>query len=80
MRWILEDQRRRCPTCLRLLAKPVRIGHASRTLLEWHGSEFMCLRGHGLLHVPEQPSIWPGEQRWLDLDPSWSGLFPFPER
>lgn len=76
MRWVLEDQRRRCPTCLRLLDKPVRIGHASRTFLEWHGSEFVCLRGHGLLHVPEQPSIWFDQQRWMELDASWSGLFP----
>ncbi len=76
MRWILADQRRRCPVCLRLLAKPVRIGHASRTLLEWHGSELVCLRGHGLLHVPEQPSIWFDQQQWMDLDASWRGLFP----
>jgi hypothetical protein len=76
MRWILADQRRRCPVCLRHLANPVRIGHSSRMLLEWYGTELMCLRGHGLLHIPERPSIWFSAQRWMDLGPSWSGLFP----
>jgi hypothetical protein len=78
MRWTLVDQRHRCPVCLRLLSNPVRIGKASRILLEWHGSELMCLRGHGLLHVPERPSIWFTSPRWMDLGPSWSGLFPDP--
>jgi hypothetical protein len=76
LRWINADQRRRCPVCLRLLANPVRIGASSRILLEWHGTELMCLRGHGLLYVPEWPAIWSGQQRWLDLGPSWGGLLP----
>jgi hypothetical protein len=76
MRWVLTDQRERCPVCLRLLANPVRIGQSSRILLEWNGTELMCLRGHGLLHVPERPAIWFSGQRWVNFDPSWSGLFP----
>ena len=75
VRWIVSDQRQRCPVCLRLLANPVRIGESSRILLEWHGTELMCDRGHGLLYVPEWPAIWSGRQRWLDLGASWSGLF-----
>jgi hypothetical protein len=75
-RWILADQRRRCPVCLRLLANPVRMGEPSRILLEWHGTELMCLRGHGMLYVPEWPAIWSSRQRWLALGPSWGGLFP----
>jgi hypothetical protein len=75
-RWILADQRRRCPVCLRLLTNPVRMGESSRILLEWHGTELMCLRGHGMLYVPEWPAIWSGRQRWMDLGPSWGGLFP----
>jgi hypothetical protein len=74
-RWIIADQRNRCPVCLRLLARPVRIGESSRILLEWHGTELMCDRGHGLLYVPEWPAIWSGRNRWLDLGASWSGLF-----
>jgi hypothetical protein len=76
MRWINADQRKRCPVCLRLLANPVRIGESSRILLEWHGTELMCLRGHGLLYVPEWPAIWSGRQRWMGLGASWGGLFP----
>jgi hypothetical protein len=76
MRWVLADQRERCPVCLRLLANPVRIGQLSRILLEWNGTELMCLKGHGLLHVSERPAIWFSGQRWMNFDPSWSGLFP----
>jgi len=75
MGWALADQRRRCPVCLRILANPVRIGQSSRMLLEWHGTELVCLRGHGLLHIPERPAIWFTTQQWMDLDSSWSGLF-----
>jgi hypothetical protein len=76
-RWALLDQRRRCPVCLRLLANPVRMGDRSRIFLEWSGTELMCLRGHGLLHVPESPAIWFNKQRWLDFDSSWRGLFRY---
>jgi hypothetical protein len=76
LRWIRADQRKRCPVCLRLLANPVRIGESSRILLEWHGTELMCLRGHGMLYVQEWPAIWPGRQRWMGLGTSWGGLFP----
>ncbi|MGH9588658.1 MAG: hypothetical protein ACRD3F_17070 [Acidobacteriaceae bacterium] len=75
VRWALLDQRRRCPVCLRLLAKPVRIGESSHTFLEWNGIEIACLGGHGVLHVPERPSIWSSRQRWLHFDASWKILF-----
>jgi hypothetical protein len=74
-RWALIDQRQRCPECLRLLAHPARIGRASQTFLGWHGTEFVCVKGHGLLHVPEPPTIWFPRQRWMHLDGSWSVLF-----
>lgn len=73
-RWVLKDQRRRCPVCLRLLANPVRIGQSSRFLLDWNGTELMCEQGHGLLYIPGTPSTFSG-QRWLYLDPSWRSLF-----
>jgi hypothetical protein len=75
-RWIFADQHSRCPVCLRLLGNPVRMGESSRILLEWHGTELMCLRGHGMLYVPEWPALWSGRQRWMGLGPSWGGLFP----
>ncbi len=74
-RWALTDQRRRCPVCLRLLSNPVRIGQPSHIFLEWYGTELMCSRGHGLLHIPEMPTISCRTQRWLSLDESWRSLF-----
>jgi hypothetical protein len=75
LRWALIDQRRRCPECLRLLAHPARIGLPSQTFLEWYGTEFVCVKGHGLLHVPEIPTVSFRTQSWMHLDRSWSGLF-----
>ncbi len=74
-RWILMDQRRRCPVCLRLLTDPVRIGDASQTLLEWYGAESVCARGHGMLHSAEIPSSHSDYPQWRRLDDSWQGLF-----
>jgi hypothetical protein len=74
-RWVLVDQRRRCPVCLRLLADPVRIGAPSQTLLEWYGAELVCSRGHGLLHRAEAVTSYAGRPQWHRLDDSWRGLF-----
>jgi len=74
-RWTLQDQRRRCPECLRRLSNPARVGQASCNFLSWNGTELFCMRGHGLLHIPELPTSWFSTQRWLCLDPSWRGLF-----
>ena len=74
-RWILRDQRRRCPVCLSTLTNPARVGEPSRNFLGWNGTELICAGGHGLLHVPELPTSWFGTQRWLYLDSSWSSLF-----
>jgi hypothetical protein len=65
--WAVMDQRRRCPACLRILDHPVRMGSHSRILLEWNGTELLCPRGHGVMHVPEEPAIWFSRQRWLPL-------------
>lgn len=74
-RWILQDQRRRCPECLLRLSNPARVGQPSCNFLAWNGIEWFCARGHGLLHIPELPTSWFSTQRWLCLDPSWSSLF-----
>jgi hypothetical protein len=73
-RWVLKDQRQRCPVCLRLLTNPTRIGRRSQLLLDWHGTELMCERGHGMLYVPEVTGSY-SAPRWLYLDPSWQSLF-----
>jgi hypothetical protein len=75
VRWLVRDQQQRCPVCLRLLINPVGIGQASQTFLGWYGTELMCAKGHGLLHVAEIPTSSSSTTRWIQLDPSWSGLF-----
>ncbi len=75
LHWAVRDQRRRCPVCLSTLSSPARVGQASRTFLDWNGTELICAGGHGLLHVPELPTSWFHTQRWLYLDSSWSSLF-----
>jgi hypothetical protein len=67
-RWALMDQRRRCPVCLHVLTSPVRIGEPSHTFLAWYGTELICAKGHGVLHVPEIATSCYRTQRWLDLD------------
>lgn len=74
LRWVITDQQRRCPMCLRLLTNPIIIGTPSRTFLEWYGTESTCPHGHGLLHTSEISSSYSRPQ-WLGLDDSWSGLF-----
>jgi hypothetical protein len=75
LRWVLRDQRQRCPVCLRVVEHPAQVGQASRTFLAWNGTELMCMDGHTLLHVPGMPTSWFGAQRWLYLDTSWDFLF-----
>jgi hypothetical protein len=75
MRWILLDQRQRCPVCLRRVAHPAQVGLASRTFLAWNGTELMCEGGHTLLHVPGLETSWFAAPRWMYLDPSWEFLF-----
>lgn len=73
-RWALNDQRHRCPVCLRLLAQPVWVGDQSRYFLEWNCTELVCPSAHGLMYVPERPASWFNTQRWLYLHSSWSSL------
>ncbi len=74
--WAVADQRARCRECLRLLTLPVRIGSPGRMLLDWSGTEMLCLKGHGVLHVPEmETSANEGIGRWITLDESWRSLF-----
>lgn len=79
LRWVLRDQRRRCPVCLQLLRNPVHVGQPSRNFLAWNGTELICVVGHGFLHVPEMPTSWFSTQRWLYLDASWRVIFRPPE-
>jgi len=78
LRWVLKDQRQRCPVCLRRVEHPAQVGQASRTFLDWNGTELMCMGGHTLLHVPGLPTSWFSTQRLLYLDTSWGFLFAGP--
>lgn len=73
--WALDDQRQRCPCCLRKLSLPARVGDRSHTFLSFSGIELLCSEGHGLLHIPDYPTSWFRTQRWLPLDSSWRSLF-----
>lgn len=75
-RWVLTDQKQRCPICLHLLSNPVQIGSPARSVLDWYGTELVCVRGHGFLFVPGAPTSWCSKQKWQYLDPTWSTLLP----
>jgi len=68
LRWSLADQRQRCPVCLRMLANPVRVGEPAGYFLEWNCTELMCLRGHGMLYVPECHTSWFDTPRWFYME------------
>jgi hypothetical protein len=66
--WIFDDQRRRCPVCLRRLARPVTMGSWG-SMFEPVTTEFLCDEGHGALSLAESEM---GEgDRWVSLDASW---------
>ncbi len=73
--WVFTDQRQRCPSCMRSLRGPARMGPPSWSLLDSNATEEMCDRGHGLLHQPEWQTSWFENARWLQLDSTWHGLF-----
>lgn len=71
LRWALLDQEQRCKQCLHSLGAPSRVGRPSRNLLEWNGTELNCIRGHGLLSVPEMETSWCQSSQWVVLEPDW---------
>ncbi len=71
LRWSFEDQERRCKHCLRLLESPARVGRPSHNLLEWSGTALVCVRGHGVLSIPELETSWHQSSEWTQaiVDP-----------
>ncbi len=69
--WVFDDQRRRCPVCLRRLARPVTMGSWG-SMFEPVTTEFVCDEGHGALSLAES-EIGEGD-RWVSLDASWKGF------
>jgi len=66
--WVFDDQRRRCPVCLRRLARPVTMGSWA-SMFEPVTTEFLCDEGHGALSLAES-ELGEGD-RWVSLDASW---------
>ena len=73
--WSIHDQRRRCRVCLRRLGMAAHVGCPGSLLLDWAGTELVCIDGHGMLHVPEMVACWNEPERWTALDDSWLDLF-----
>ena len=73
--WSIADQRQRCRVCLRRLGMAAHVGCTGCLLLDWAGTELVCVEGHGMLHVPEMVACWQEPDRWTVLDETWQGLF-----
>jgi hypothetical protein len=71
LRWSFTDQQDRCKHCLHALASPERIGRPSHNLLDWAGTEQVCIHGHGALASPEMISSWANHSRWVDHPANW---------
>jgi len=73
--WSIYDQHRRCRVCLRRLGLATQVGCRGCMLLNWAGTEMVCIQGHGMLHVPEMTASWQESEQWTPLDDSWRELF-----
>jgi hypothetical protein len=73
--WSMADQRQRCRVCLKRLGMAAHVGCTGCLLLDWAGTELVCVEGHGMLHVPEMVACWQDPDRWTSLDETWQGLF-----
>ncbi len=73
--WSIADQRQRCRVCLRRLGMAAHVGCTGCLLLDWAGTELVCVEGHGMLHVPEMVACWQDPDKWTFLDESWQELF-----
>ena len=73
--WSISDQRQRCRDCSRRLGLATHVGCPGCLLLDWSGTELVCMEGHGMLHIPEMVACWEEPYRWTRLDETWQGLF-----
>jgi hypothetical protein len=70
-RWVVRDQRRRCPVCLRALTGETRVAKPFRMFQEWYGSRHFCPQGHGSLYVPQADAA--SAAGWSDRTPDVLG-------
>ncbi len=64
LRWVLQDQRRRCPVCLHCLGSLQSSGLRARIFIGVSRSERPCVKGHGSLVVPDFMTSWVATQFW----------------
>jgi hypothetical protein len=64
LRWVLQDQRRRCPVCLHYLGSLQSSGLRDRIFLGVSRSERSCVNGHGSLIVRHFETSWADNQLW----------------
>jgi hypothetical protein len=72
MVWAVQDQRQRCPECLRRLVGPIPVGSWA-SLFEPAATELLCENGHGALAIADAETN--AQDRWTRLDESWQTLF-----
>jgi hypothetical protein len=73
----IRDHWNRCPQCLARVTMPTRFGRWDSLLIEVPATEYVCPRGHGLLHVNETGSV---PAKWTVLDGSWRDFFASRDR
>ena len=74
--WSFHDQLNRCRKCMHRLGLPIRVGDPGCLLLSWAGTELLCEKGHGILHITETDCCcWLEHRSWTQLDDSWKSLF-----
>ena len=73
--WSIAEQRQRCRVCLKRLGMAAHVGCPGCLLLDWAGTELVCVEGHGMLHVPEMAASWQEPDKWTFLDETWQELF-----
>ena len=79
---IIWDQRRRCRTCGRRLRMPVSTGRYSQMLLFGRPqTEYICIYGHGTLHVPELHITGKEPEKWQkNTENMWQELYSLHDR
>jgi hypothetical protein len=76
LRWALADQRKRCPVCLCPLSGPVEVGIYAHVFLDPRGTQLICARGHGSLHIPAAQTTWRSRQTWHYRGPGETSHIP----
>ena len=72
--WSVRDQNARCRLCLTRLRTQILLSPATVPLLDPSGSDLLCDKAHGMLHIPAMQFSSLDSERWIDFDESWQTL------